>query len=233
LQDYERDVSSMTAEATSACRNEVTRPGRLARPAETRRHLPMHTRRPGGAVGAGFGDPENPRRGGGDDQDAARHPHPRGQGPGPGVDPAQVADQDGPRTAALPATPPGWSDVARRVRSSASGPRGGCFCPGRPASSGGVLLDPTAACKRALAILARRIAVLSAEIGELDGDLEPLITATAPTLLAVFGVGSTSPASSSRPPATTLSGCAARPPSPIFAAWRPSPPHPERPLGTG
>jgi transposase len=53
----------------------------------------------------------------------------------------------------------------------------------------GTLADPTAACKKALASLARRIAMFSVEIGELDDDLEPLITAIAPTLLAIFGVG--------------------------------------------
>jgi len=56
---------------------------------------------------------------------------------------------------------------------------------GRP----GPLSDPTAACKRALASLARRIAVLGEEIADLDDDLEPLITETAPRLLAMFGVG--------------------------------------------
>jgi len=53
----------------------------------------------------------------------------------------------------------------------------------------GVLVDPTAACKRSLAVLARRIRVLEAEIADLDDDLEPLIVATAPTLLAMYGVG--------------------------------------------
>lgn len=53
----------------------------------------------------------------------------------------------------------------------------------------GVLVDPTAACKRSLAVLARRIRALEAEIADLDDDLEPLITATAPTLLAMYGVG--------------------------------------------
>lgn len=53
----------------------------------------------------------------------------------------------------------------------------------------GVLADPTAACKRSLAVLARRIRALESEITELDDDLEPLITATAPTLLGLFGVG--------------------------------------------
>ena len=53
----------------------------------------------------------------------------------------------------------------------------------------GVLLDPTAACKRALSVLARRIRTLEAEIAELDDDLRPLIEQTAPTLLAMYGVG--------------------------------------------
>jgi transposase len=53
----------------------------------------------------------------------------------------------------------------------------------------GVLVDPTAACKRALSILARRIRTLEAEIADLDDDLRPLIEQTAPTLLAMYGVG--------------------------------------------
>ena len=53
----------------------------------------------------------------------------------------------------------------------------------------GVLVDPTAACKRALAVLARRIRDLEAEIADLDDDLRPLIEQTAPSLLALQGVG--------------------------------------------
>ena len=53
----------------------------------------------------------------------------------------------------------------------------------------GVLADPTAACKRSLAVLARRVRALGAEITDLDNDLEPLIVATAPTLLGLYGVG--------------------------------------------
>jgi transposase len=53
----------------------------------------------------------------------------------------------------------------------------------------GVLVDPTAACKRSLAVLARRIRALEAEIADLDDDLEPLIVATAPTLFNLYGVG--------------------------------------------
>lgn len=53
----------------------------------------------------------------------------------------------------------------------------------------GPLTDPTAAAKRSLAALAGRIRALNVEIGDLDDDLEPLITDTAPNLLAVYGVG--------------------------------------------
>ena len=53
----------------------------------------------------------------------------------------------------------------------------------------GVLIDPTAATKRSVAVLARRIRALETEIADLDDDLEPLITQTAPTLLGLFGVG--------------------------------------------
>lgn len=53
----------------------------------------------------------------------------------------------------------------------------------------GVLADPTAACKRALSVLARRIRTLQAEIADLDDDLRPLVEQTAPTLLGLFGVG--------------------------------------------
>jgi transposase len=53
----------------------------------------------------------------------------------------------------------------------------------------GVLTDPTAACKRALSTLARRIGELKEEIAALDDDLEPLVGDAAPNLLTVFGVG--------------------------------------------
>jgi transposase len=50
--------------------------------------------------------------------------------------------------------------------------------------------DPiTAATKLTLRRLARRIAALNEEIDELDADLRPLVTATAPRLMAVYGVG--------------------------------------------
>jgi transposase len=51
-------------------------------------------------------------------------------------------------------------------------------------------VDPiTAAAKLTLRRLARRIATLTEEIDELDADLRPLVTATAPALMAVYGVG--------------------------------------------
>jgi len=50
--------------------------------------------------------------------------------------------------------------------------------------------DPiTAATKLTLRRLARRIAALTEEIDELDAELRPLVTATAPALMAVYGVG--------------------------------------------
>jgi transposase len=53
----------------------------------------------------------------------------------------------------------------------------------------GRLNDPTAATKATLATLARRVGILNNEIRDLDDDLETLVTETAPTLLALFGVG--------------------------------------------
>jgi transposase len=56
----------------------------------------------------------------------------------------------------------------------------------RPA---GDLADPVVATKAALRRLARRHQQLSEEIRELDAELAPLVTATAPELLALPGVG--------------------------------------------
>lgn len=53
----------------------------------------------------------------------------------------------------------------------------------------GRLDDVTAATKRTLASLARRIHRLNGDIGELDDDLDQLVNETAPTLVAMFGVG--------------------------------------------
>ena len=49
--------------------------------------------------------------------------------------------------------------------------------------------DVTAATKRTLANLARRVHQLSDDINDLDDDLDPLVSETAPTLMAMFGVG--------------------------------------------
>ncbi len=73
----------------------------------------------------------------------------------------------------------------RAARGAAPNPSPFAKRPPRP----GTLADPTAACKRALSTLARRIDALAEEIAELDDDLEPLVAATAPTLLALYGVG--------------------------------------------
>jgi transposase len=55
-------------------------------------------------------------------------------------------------------------------------------CPGR-------LDDVTAATKRTLAVLARRVHTLNEEIADLDDDLDGLVVETAPTLISLFGVG--------------------------------------------
>jgi transposase len=47
----------------------------------------------------------------------------------------------------------------------------------------------TAATKRTLASLARRVHQLSNDVKDLDDDLDPLVSQTAPTLVAMFGVG--------------------------------------------
>ncbi|MQA33747.1 IS110 family transposase [Modestobacter roseus] len=52
------------------------------------------------------------------------------------------------------------------------------------------LADPvTAATKLTLRRLARRITALGEEINDIDTELRPLVTATAPALMAVYGVG--------------------------------------------
>lgn len=53
----------------------------------------------------------------------------------------------------------------------------------------GRLLDVTAATKHTLSTLARRVHTLSDEIADLDDDLDALVAETAPTLTAMFGVG--------------------------------------------
>lgn len=58
----------------------------------------------------------------------------------------------------------------------------------RPAAAGN-LEDPAVVAKAMLRRLGRRIRALDAEIADADAQLADLIEATAPTLLAVFGVG--------------------------------------------
>ena len=53
----------------------------------------------------------------------------------------------------------------------------------------GRLHDVTAATKRALGALARRVRALDDEIADLEDDLDALVAETAPTLVAMFGVG--------------------------------------------
>jgi transposase len=51
------------------------------------------------------------------------------------------------------------------------------------------LADPAVAAKATLRTLARRIQVLDAEIAEADQNLKTLVSATAPTVLAIYGAG--------------------------------------------
>jgi transposase len=53
----------------------------------------------------------------------------------------------------------------------------------------GLLLDPTAACQQTLAVLAKRVQALTAELAALDQDLAPLLAQAAPNLLSSYGVG--------------------------------------------
>src|SRR5215213_11830673 len=67
----------------------------------------------------------------------------------------------------------------------------------------GPLTSPTAATKATLRILARRWQQLQAELDQLDRQLQELVSAVAPTLVALPGSGSTPPGSCWSPPATT------------------------------
>jgi hypothetical protein len=84
----------------------------------------------------------------------------------------------------------------------------------------GPLTSTIAATKTTLRTLARRWQQLQAELDQLDRQLQALVAAAAPTLLAPPGVGSRPPASCWSPPATTLSGSAPRPPSRICVGYR-------------
>jgi transposase len=97
----------------------------------------------------------------------------------------------------------------------------------------GQVTSTTAATKTALRILARRWQQLQAELTQLDAQLQELVSAVAPTLVALPGSGSTPPGSCWSPPATTPSGCVARPPSLTCAAPPPSPRRRAAPTATG
>jgi hypothetical protein len=92
-----------------------------------------------------------------------------------------------------------------------------------------------AATRYAMKKLALRFRTLVAEIKDLDRQLTRLVTATAPKLVALRGVGIHTTATllvlSAR--ATTPNGCAAKERSPGSPAPPPSQPHPGRPTGSG
>ena len=73
----------------------------------------------------------------------------------------------------------------RAARGPAPTPSPHAKLPPRP----GRLTDPTAATKLTLSRLAHRIADLDNELRAIDDDLDELTTETAPTLVALFGVG--------------------------------------------
>jgi hypothetical protein len=66
----------------------------------------------------------------------------------------------------------------------------------------GPLTSTIAATKASLRTLARRWQQLQAELTQLDRQLQELVSAAAPTLVALPGVGSTPPGSCWSPPAT-------------------------------
>ena len=76
---------------------------------------------------------------------------------------------------------------------------------------------------RAIRGTARRALALEAEAAEYETELEQLVVAICPVLLAQPGVGTITAASSSSP-GHTLAGSALKRPSPLSPARRPSPP---------
>jgi transposase len=97
----------------------------------------------------------------------------------------------------------------------------------RPNTAG--FRDPAVETRIALRSLARRVLELDDEIANLDQLIEPFVAEHAPGLIALTGVAPSARASCSSPPATTLNGCARRPPSRCCAAPHPSRRLPERP----
>jgi len=86
----------------------------------------------------------------------------------------------------------------------------------------------------ALRELGRRAEFLDAQLERLDELIVPLVTARAPGLLALYGVGpNTAALCSSSPPEITPAGCAPRPPGRTCAASPRSRPHRARPSAAG
>jgi hypothetical protein len=94
-------------------------------------------------------------------------------------------------------------------------------------------MSVTSATKTALRELGRRARYLGEQMDRLSALLGPLVAATAPALVARPASGPTPSAPCSWPPATTPTGFAARPRSPIFAAAPRSRPHRGRSPDTG
>ena len=86
----------------------------------------------------------------------------------------------------------------------------------------GPLTSPMAATKTSLRTLARRWQQLQAELDRLDLQLQVLVGAVAPALVALPGVGVDTAGQLLVTAGDTPSGCVARPPSPICAASPPS-----------
>jgi hypothetical protein len=86
-----------------------------------------------------------------------------------------------------------------------------------------VILTAPEQVRAPLRTLARRWQVLQAEFDDLDAQLTPLITATAPSSSPFPVLGWTPPGSSWPPPGITRTGCARNAPSPGSAELPPSP----------
>jgi len=97
----------------------------------------------------------------------------------------------------------------------------------------GPLTSPTAATKASLPTLARRWQQLQAELLQLDSQLQDLVAAAAPTLVALPGVGIDTAGQLLVTAGDNPNGSAPRLPSPIGAAPRPSQRPRAAPTATG
>jgi transposase len=93
----------------------------------------------------------------------------------------------------------------------------------------GLVTDPATATKAALRSLARRWLALQAEIDDLDTHLTTLVTAVAPDLVALPGVGVDTAGQLLVTAGDNPTGCAPKPPSPDSAASPLSRPVPDGP----